>query len=77
MEMAHSGSSGYAFGGSSAIAAEVPSDCAFSMEMFPVTYTDEHGRRATAWETDMHNCWGGTARVSSLPDPRPARFGTY
>jgi curved DNA-binding protein CbpA len=77
MEVAHSGSSGYAFGSRSQFAADTRSDCGVSMEIIPITYTDARGRRATAWAADMHNCWGGTARVSSLPDPHPARFGAY
>ena len=45
------------------------------MEMFPVTLTDQHGRRVTVWETDVHNCWGGI-RISGLPTLIPRRvFG--
>jgi hypothetical protein len=77
MEVAHSGSSGYAFASHSEFTANTASDCGFSMVMFPVSYTDGHGRLATAWETDVHNCWGGTARLSSLPTPRPAHFGAF
>ncbi len=50
--------------------------CAISMEMFPVRYIDERGRQSTAWETDVRNCWGGSAWVSSVPNVQPERaFG--
>jgi curved DNA-binding protein CbpA len=56
---------------------EASQNCAFSMEMFPVSYTDEHGRRSTAWETNVRNCWGGSTRVSSLPNLQPpSAFGS-
>ncbi|HVP55800.1 MAG TPA: J domain-containing protein [Candidatus Eisenbacteria bacterium] len=74
MNMAHSGSSGYLFDNPAPFTAAASSDCSFSMEMFPVTYIDQHGRRLTAWEADVHNCWGGSARVSSLPDLSPTRM---
>ena len=49
----------------------------FSMEMFPMYYTDERGRRASAWETDIRSSWGGSVRVSSIPDLQPHFvFGT-
>jgi curved DNA-binding protein CbpA len=76
MEVAHSGSSAYVFGSSTQFTADTASDCGFSMVMFPVSFTDAHGRLATAWEADVHNCWGGSARISSLPDPRQLRFST-
>lgn len=45
------------------------------MEMFPVTLTDQHGRRVTVWETDVRNCWVGS-RVSGLLTLVPQRvFG--
>lgn len=50
-------------------------DCGYSMEMFPVTLTDQHGRRVTVWETDVRNCWVGS-RVSGLLTLVPQRvFG--
>jgi curved DNA-binding protein CbpA len=57
---------------------EASQTCGFSMEMFPVSYTDERGHRSTAWETDVRNCWGGSTRVSSVPSLQAQRtFGTY
>jgi curved DNA-binding protein CbpA len=47
--------------------ADTSEGCGFSMEIVPVTYTDERGHRSTAWETDVRNCWGGSTRVSSVP----------
>lgn len=50
-------------------------DCGYPMEMFPLTLTDQHGRRVTVWETDVRNCWGGS-RISGLPTLVPQRvFG--
>jgi curved DNA-binding protein CbpA len=58
--------------------AEASQGCAISMEMFPVIYTDERGHQSTAWETDVHNCWGGSTRLSSVPNLEPQRvFGSY
>lgn len=54
--------------GPSTFSSEASPSCAYSMEIMPVTYTDEHGRRGTAWETDVRNCWGGSVAVSSMPD---------
>ncbi|HEY4900734.1 MAG TPA: hypothetical protein VIH91_07950 [Terriglobales bacterium] len=66
----------YGFDTPSSFSADTSQGCAFSMEMFPVSYIDEHGRRSTAWETDVRNCWGGLTRVSSLPSPQvPRGFG--
>jgi len=65
---AHSGSSFRLFESPSSVTAVASQECGFSMEMFPVTYTDDHGRRFTAWEADVRNCWGGTTRVSAMPD---------
>jgi curved DNA-binding protein CbpA len=78
MTVVHSG--GFDFDRASEFTAGVSPDCGFSMEMFPVTHTDEHGRRATAWETSVHNCWGGSTRVFSLPDlhqSSPSRFPSF
>lgn len=58
--------------------AETSESCGFSMEIIPVTYTDERGHRSTAWETDVRNCWGGSTRVSSVPSLQAQRaLGTY
>ncbi len=68
----------YVFDAPSSFKAEPSQGCAISMEMFPVTYTDERGHRSTAWEADVRNCWGGPARVSSVPNLEPQRaFGSY
>lgn len=53
------------------------SDCNFSLEMFPVTYTDEHGRQSTGWETDVRNCWGGLTKLSSVPADRQHRASRF
>lgn len=56
---------------------QAPSSCGLSMEMFPVTYVDEHGRAQTAWETDVHNCYGGSTRLSAVPAAGQARSGRF
>jgi curved DNA-binding protein CbpA len=57
--------------------AETSASCGFSMEIFPVSYTDEHGHQTTGWETDVRNCWGGSTRVSSIPSLQAQKaFGT-
>lgn len=62
----------------SSLGANTPESCGFSMEMIPVTYTDERGHRSMAWETEVRNCWGGSTRVSSVPSLQAQRaFGTY
>ena len=68
MTSAHSSASIYSVDTSSSFTADASQGCGISMEMFPVSYTDEHGRRATAWETSVHNCWGGSTRFLSVPD---------
>ncbi len=73
MDSAHSLGANRGFDGPSTFSAEMSQSCAFSMEMYPVSYTDEHGRRATAWETTVRNCWGGATRVSSVPNRLPQR----
>jgi hypothetical protein len=72
MTSAHSGSSGYAFAGTSPISTSASLDCGYSMEMFPVTFTDQRGRRMTVWETSVRNCWGAST-VSGVPSIAPAR----
>jgi DnaJ-class molecular chaperone len=69
MTSAHSGSNGYWFPDSSPVRTSASLECGYSMEMFPVTFTDQHGRRFTVWETDVRNCWGGPTRVSGIPTP--------
>jgi len=72
MTSAHSGSSGFSFAEASPITTSASLDCGYSMEMFPVTLTDQHGRPVTVWQTDVRNCWGGF-RVSGLPALMPQR----
>ena len=62
MTSAHSGSSGFSIADTSPIATSASLDCGYSMEMFPVTLTAQHGRRVTVWETDVRNCWGRIPR---------------
>jgi len=66
MTVAHSGGADFGFDNTATYAGTATSDCSFSMEMFPVTYTDERGRRSTVWEAEVHNCLGGSTRVSGL-----------
>jgi hypothetical protein len=68
MTSAHSSASIYNADAPSPFTADASQGCRISMEMFPVSYTDEHGRPATAWDTEVRNCWGGSARVSSIPN---------
>jgi len=69
MTSAHSGSTGYSFAEASPIMTSASLDCGYSMEMFPVSFTDQQGRRFTVWEADVRNCWGGSTRVSGIPTP--------
>jgi curved DNA-binding protein CbpA len=43
-------------------------DFGLRMEMFPLVYTDDQGRPATAWETDVRNWWGGSMTILSAPN---------
>jgi curved DNA-binding protein CbpA len=72
MTSAHSGSTGYSFAETSPLSASASLDCGYSMEMFPVTFTD-HGKRFTVWQADVRNCWGGGTRVSGVPTVVPQR----
>jgi len=67
MTSAHSGSTGSWLPDSTPVTASASPGCGYSMEMFPVTFTDQQGRRFTVWETDVRNCWGGS-RVSGTPE---------
>ena len=69
----HYSRSRYASEGPWSLPAEAFQDSTFSMEMYPVSYTDELGRRTTAWETDIRSSWGGSTKVSSLPNLQPQR----
>jgi curved DNA-binding protein CbpA len=73
MTAAHSAGPSHIFSGPSRSFAEATPSCSFSMEMFPVTYKDQRGRLTTAWETEVRNCYGGAAHMSSLPDLRQSR----
>ena len=68
MNTTHYSAANVGFDGPSTFSSEAAQSCGYSMEMMPVTYTDDHGRRATAWETDVRKCWGGSTKVSSIPD---------
>jgi curved DNA-binding protein CbpA len=72
----HNYVSSYASEGPWSFPGEAFQDSTFSMEMYPVSYADVQGRRTTAWETDIRSSWGGSARVSSVPDLQSQRaFG--
>ena len=76
MRSARYATADYAYDVPASFSANAPQSCAISMEMYPVTYLDERGRQSTAWETDVRNCWGGSAWVSSVPNFAPQRaFG--
>jgi DnaJ-class molecular chaperone len=71
MTSAHSGSTGYWFAEASPTTASASLDCGYSMEMFPVSFTDNRGKRFTVWQTDVRNCWGGSTRISGVPTVAP------
>jgi DnaJ domain len=77
MTAAHSGGYHYAFDSSAPSLAGGAPSCGFSMEMFPVTYVDEHGRATTTWGTDVRNCYGGSTRIFASPPARVARTGRF
>jgi curved DNA-binding protein CbpA len=60
---------------SSSYSADVSPNLGLTMEMFPVSYIDESGRRETAWETDIRNWWGGSTRILSVPNISQHRSG--
>ncbi len=74
MSSTHFLTSEYVYDSPSPFAAEMSQSCGFSMEMFPISYTDERGHRSTGWKTDVRNCWGGSTWVSSVPD-LPSQHG--
>jgi len=77
MTAAHSAGSGDVYEAAGTALTGGSADCGYSMEMFPVRYIDHSGHVQTAWETEVHNCYGGSARLSSLPllnQTRGARF---
>ena len=57
----------------STVSAAASPDLGLTIEMFPVIYTDDHGRLATAWEADVHNWWGGSTKILSAPNLAPHR----
>lgn len=75
MAMRHYSASSYASEVPLSFPLEAFQDSTFSMEMYPVSYTDEKGHPSTAWETDIRSSWGGSARVLSLPDFQSRGFG--
>ena len=77
MTVAHSAGARFAYDFSAPVVAESTTSCGYTMEMFPVNYKDQHGRVATGWATDIHNCWGGSTRITNMPQtwqPRAGRF---
>jgi len=77
MTAAHSSGPGYAYDAAAPALNGASSGCGYSMEMFPVSYVDQRGHVQTAWETEVHNCWGGAIRLTSLPplpQSRSSRF---
>jgi len=77
MTAAHSAGPGYVYDAAAPAFNGTSSNCGFSMEMFPVNYVDQRGRVQTAWETEVHNCYGGGTRLTSLPrlrQPDASRF---
>lgn len=77
MNAAHAGVAPFSFGKGETYAGASSADCGFSMEIFPVKYIDQRGRVTTGWETDVHNCWGGSARLTNLPDSMSADISGY
>jgi len=74
--MRHS-ASGRSLDAPTSFSADTSDTCGFSMEIFPVSSTDERGNRSTAWVTDVHNCWGGSTMVSGIPSlPAQRALGT-
>jgi curved DNA-binding protein CbpA len=78
MNAAHSGGLNYAYDTSapSGMVSSSPS-CGYSMEIYPVSYVDEHGRAKTEWGTDAHNCYGGSTLIDAAPAARLARTGRF
>ncbi len=77
MTAAHSAGPAYVYDTATSGLTGGYTNCGFSMEMYPVNYVDRQGHLQTAWETEVHNCYGGGTRVMSipsLPQARTARF---
>jgi hypothetical protein len=77
MTAAHSAGPGYGLDGAAPALAGGSSSCGFSMEMFPVNYVDQRGHLQTAWETEVHNCYGGSNRILAAPAPWVGRTGRF
>lgn len=77
MTAAHSAGPSYVYDAATSALTGGSSSCGFSMEMFPVNYRDRQGRLQTAWETEVHNCYGGSTRLMSLPSLPQARTARF
>ena len=77
MTAAHSAGSSYVYDAATSGLTGASSDCGFALEMFPVSYRDQQGRLQTAWETEVHNCYGGGTRLSNVPLVRQARVSRF
>jgi curved DNA-binding protein CbpA len=77
MTAAHSAGASFVYEGALPSLASGSSTCSFSMEMFPVSYLDERGKPQTDWEADVHTCYGTSARISALPQPRHTRDSRF
>ena len=77
--MTEARSSGGSFSFDSAVSpmSAASSNCSFSMEMFPVSYTDARGRLTTGWETEVHDCYGGAIRFAALPATGVQHLGRF
>ena len=78
LTIAHSAGPGYVFDSMGPVVASGSSTCNYSMEIIPMTYVDNHGRRETGWVTKMSNCYGGSTQFSNLPTPtQPRALGVW
>jgi hypothetical protein len=60
MTAARSSGWSYTYDYPAGVVSHVAPSCGFSMEIFPVSYIDQNGQLATAWKTEVRNCYGGT-----------------
>lgn len=77
LTVAHSGGFGEAYYAPSTSPEAASTDCNFKMEIVPVTYFDERGHQATTWDTDVHNCFGGTTHLSNVPQFPQTRAASF
>lgn len=78
MTVAHSSGPVYAYEGSTPIVSGgSSSSCGYSMEIYPVSYVDQHGRVKTEWGTDVHNCYGGSTRIHAATPAKLARTARF